>query len=231
MWHSGRRQRLKNYVNAPITQHLLLWSLVAILGLTVNALGFFYWGYDYGLKSVGASAVEVQQLRQQTQIQNLQLPELKKQILDLQQNLDIAQQTAQKLQQDNKNQLNSVADMQEQIAVYQRLLGTKNAANTLNIDSFSLRKLANNQYQYRILLTHNQPSSSVVRIMVKVLGLNKNQQLNVAPSEVSFQYFQSVTGELTLPESFSADSIEFTVQGQGKKAVKIQKRFKWDAAT
>ena len=194
MWHSGRRQRLKNYV--------------------------FYWGYDYGLKSVGASAVEVQQLRQQTQIQNLQLPELKKQILDLQQNLDIAQQTAQKLQQDNKNQLNSVADMQEQ-----------NAANTLNIDSFSLRKLANNQYQYRILLTHNQPSSSVVRIMVKVLGLNKNQQLNVAPSEVSFQYFQSVTGELTLPESFSADSIEFTVQGQGKKAVKIQKRFKWDIAT
>jgi len=92
VWHSGRRQRLKNYVNAPITQHLLLWSLVAILGLTVNALGFFYWGYDYGLKSVGASAVEVQQLRQQTQIQNLQLPELKKQILDYQSKAEVLRQ-------------------------------------------------------------------------------------------------------------------------------------------
>lgn len=231
MWHSGRRQRLKSYVNAPITQHLLLWSLVAILGLTVNAAGFFYWGYDYGLKSVGASAIEVQQLRQQTHIQNLQLPELKKQILDLQQNLDIAQQTAQKLQQDNKNQLNSVTDMQEQIAVYQRLLGTKNAANTLNIDSFSLRKVGNRQYQYRLLLTQNQPSSSAVRITVKVQPINKTQPLMLVPFNVSFQYFHSVTGEITLPDGFQPDSVEFTVQGQSKKAIKIQKRFKWDAAT
>lgn len=231
MWHSGRRQRLKNYVNAPITQHLLGWSLVAVLGLTVNGIGFFYWGYDYGLRSIGASASEVQQLRQQTQVQNVHIPELKKQIADLQQNLDIAQQTAQKLQQENKQQLSGVADMQEQIAVYQRLLGAKNTAVSLNIDSFSLRKLDNQQYQYRILLTQNQLSSSKVRISVKVFAINKNHILNVAPLDVSFQYFHSVAGEITLPDGFQPDSVEFTLQGQGKKTVKTQKRFKWDIAT
>jgi hypothetical protein len=68
MWHSGRRQRLKSYINAPITQHLLGWSLVAILGLVLNGVGFFYWGYDYSLQNVGATAAEVKQLKQQASL-------------------------------------------------------------------------------------------------------------------------------------------------------------------
>ena len=117
VWQSGRRQRLKSYLNSPITQHLLAWSLVAIVGLVVNAIGFFYWGYDYGLRSIGASANEVQQLRQQAKQQTQQIPALQQQLAIAQQNLDIAQKTTQQLQQDNKNQLASVADMQEQIRV------------------------------------------------------------------------------------------------------------------
>ena len=74
-------------------------------------------------------------------------------MLTLKQDRDIAIQTAQKLQQDNKNQLASVADMQEQIMLFQRLLGAKGTTNALSIENVSIKKTADNQYQYRLLLT------------------------------------------------------------------------------
>ncbi|HNC02757.1 MAG TPA: hypothetical protein PKI88_01580 [Agitococcus sp.] len=228
MWQSGRRQRLKSYLNSPITQHLLAWSLVAILGLVVNAIGFFYWGYDYGLRSIGASANEVQQLRQQVKQQNQQIPLLQQQLAIAQQNLDIAQKTSQQLQQDNKSQLASVADMQEQIMVYQRLLGTKGAANALNIDSFNVQRLTNGSYQYRVLLTQPQNNKQNVRVIVKIIPNNKQAPVILQSEEQSFQFFKSITGEFVLPSGFVVDSVEVTIQGVGKKAIKLQKRFKWD---
>ena len=156
MWQSRRKQRFKSYINAPITQHLLGWSLVAVLGLVLNAVGFFYWGYDYSLQSVGATAVEVKQLKQQATTQKQRIAQLELQVAEAQQSVDIAQQITQKLQQDNKNQLASVADMQEQIMVYQRLLGAKGVNTSLNIDSVKVYKSPQGQYQYRALLIQNQ---------------------------------------------------------------------------
>ena len=233
MWQSRRKQRFKSYINAPITQHLLGWSLVAVLGLVLNAVGFFYWGYDYSLQSVGATAVEVKQLKQQATTQKQRIAQLELQVAEAQQSVDIAQQITQKLQQDNKNQLASVADMQEQIMVYQRLLGAKGVNTSLNIDSVKVYKSPQGQYQYRALLIQNQNNQQqvTVRVSLRVIGVAKNKSVVIPPQEVSLQYFKSVTGEIVLPPNFVADSIEITAQTSGKKAVKVQKKFKWDAAT
>jgi len=233
MWQSRRKQRFKSYINAPITQHLLGWSLVAILGLVLNAVGFFYWGYDYSLQSVGATAVEVKQLKQQVNTQKQRIAQLELQVAEAQQSVDIAQQITQKLQQDNKSQLASVADMQEQIMVYQRLLGAKGVNASLNIDSVKVYKNPQGQYQYRALLIQNQNNQQqvTVKVSLRIIGAAKNQSVVVPPQEVSLQYFKSVTGEIVLPPSFVADSIEITAQILGKKAFKVQKKFKWDAAT
>jgi preprotein translocase subunit SecF len=233
MWQSRRKQRFKSYINAPITQHLLGWSLVAVLGLVLNAVGFFYWGYDYSLQSVGATAVEVKQLKQQATTQKQRIAQLELQVAEAQQSVDIAQQITQKLQQDNKNQLASVADMQEQIMVYQRLLGAKGVNTSLNIDSVKVYKSPQGQYQYRALLIQNQNNQQqvTVRVSLRVIGVAKNKSVVIPPQEVSLQYFKSVTGEIVLPPNFVADSIEITAQTSGKKAVKVQKKFKWDVAT
>ncbi len=228
MWQSRRKQRFKSYINAPITQHLLGWSLVAVLGLVLNAVGFFYWGYDYSLQSVGATAVEVKQLKQQVNTQKQRIAQLELQVAEAQQSVDIAQQITQKLQQDNKNQLASVADMQEQIMVYQRLLGTKGAANALNIDSFNVQRLTNGSYQYRVLLTQPQNNKQNVRVIVKIIPNNKQAPVILQSEEQSFQFFKSITGEFVLPSGFVVDSVEVTIQGVGKKVIKLQKRFKWD---
>ncbi len=233
MWQSRRKQRFKSYINAPITQHLLGWSLVAVLGLVLNAVGFFYWGYDYSLQSVGATALEVKQLKQQVTTQKQRITQLELQVAEAQQSVDIAQQITQKLQQDNKNQLASVADMQEQIMVYQRLLGAKGVNASLNIDSVKVYKSPQGQYQYRALLIQNQNNQQqvTVRVSLRVIGVAKNKSVVIPPQEVSLQYFKSVTGEIVLPPNFVADSIEITAQTSGKKAVKVQKKFKWDVAT
>lgn len=233
MWQSRRKQRLKRYINAPITQHLLGWSVVALLGLVINAVGFFYWGYDYSLQRVGATAAEVQQLKQQATIQTQRIARLELQVVEAQQSVDIAQQITQKLQQDNKNQLASVSDMQEQIMVYQRLLGAKGVNTPLNIDSIKVYKTAQGAYQYRVLLIQNQNNQNQlsVKVSVRVLGTSKNKSVSAVPQETSLQYFKSVTGEIELPQGFVADSIEITAQTLGKKAIKVQKKFKWDVTT
>ena len=90
MWHTGRRQKLKSYVGAPIAAHLVAWSLTAILGLGLSAGVAFYFGYDYGLQSVGASAGEVKQLRLSTQQQQQALLQLNNDLATLKQDRDIA---------------------------------------------------------------------------------------------------------------------------------------------
>jgi hypothetical protein len=233
MWHTGRRQKLKNYVGAPIAAHLVAWSLTAILGLGLSAGVAFYFGYDYGLQSVGASAGEVKQLRLSTQQQQQALSQLNNDLVTLKQDHDIAIQTAQKLQEDNKNQLASVADMQEQIMLFQRLLGAKGSTNNLSIENVTIKKIAANQYQYRLLLTQvtNNQTDISGKASVRVLGVKKNQVISAVPVDFRFQYFKSVTGSVTLPVGFQADSIEITLQAIGKKATKIEKRFKWEVAT
>jgi hypothetical protein len=182
---------------------------------------------------VGATAVEVKQLKQQVNTQKQRIAQLELQVAEAQQSVDIAQQITQKLQQDNKNQLASVADMQEQIMVYQRLLGAKGVNASLNIDSVKVYKNPQGQYQYRALLIQNQNNQQqvTVKVSLRIIGAAKNQSVVVPPQEVSLQYFRSVTGEIVLPPSFVADSIEITAQTLGKKAIKVQKKFKWDAAT
>lgn len=233
MWQSGRRQKIKNYVGAPISAHLVAWSLTAILALGVSAGVAFYFGYDYGLQSVGASAGEVKQLRASTQQQQKTIIQLNNELITLKQDRDIAIQTAQKLQEDNKNQLASVADMQEQIILFQRLLGAKNSSNALSIENIAIKKIADNQYQYRLLLTQvtNNQSDIVGKASIRILGMGKNQTINAIPVDFKFQYFKSVTGKVTLPVGFQADSIEVTLQATGKKATKIEKRFKWEITT
>ncbi len=233
MWHTGRRQKLKNYVGAPIAAHLVAWSLTAILGLGLSAGVAFYFGYDYGLQSVGASAGEVKQLRLNTQQQQQALSQLNNDLVTLKQDRDIAIQTAQKLQEDNKNQLASVADMQEQIMLFQRLLGAKGSTNNLSIENVTIKKIAANQYQYRLLLTQvtNNQTDISGKASVRVLGVKKNQVISAVPVDFRFQYFKSLTGNLTLPEGFQADSIEISLHATGKKATKIEKRFKWEVAT
>ena len=233
MWHTGRRQKLKNYVGAPIAAHLVAWSLTAILGLGLSAGVAFYFGYDYGLQSVGASAGEVKQLRLSTQQQQQAILQLNNDLATLKQDRDIAIQTAQKLQEDNKNQLASVADMQEQIMLFQRLLGAKGSMNTLSIENVTIKKIADNQFQYRLLLTQvtNNQTDISGKATVRILGMTKNQVITAIPVDFRFQYFKSVTGSVILPVGFQADSIEITLQAIGKKATKIEKRFKWEVAT
>lgn len=228
MWHRGRRQKLKSYIAAPIGAHLVAWSLAGVLAIGLSAGAAFYFGYDYGLQSVGASAGEVRQLRLASQQQQQELDQLKAQLMTLQQDRDIAVQTAQKLQQDNKDQLASVADMQEQILQYQRLLGAKGTASPLSIDNVTVKKNADNHYQYRLLLTQVANNQSDIAGKVSIRVLSGAKAINVTPTDFRFQYFKSVTGEIVLPTGFQAESLEVTVQSTGKKTMRIQKKFKWE---
>lgn len=233
MWQNGRRQKLQSYIAAPVVAHWIAWTLVVLMLTSATGIVCFYWGYDKGLRSVGASAGEVTQLRLGLKQHQNSLIQLNQELATLKQDKDIAIQTAQKLQEDNKNQLASVADMQEQVMLYQRLLGAKNPANTLSIDNVVIRKSADNQYQYRFLLTQlsNNQTNIAGKLTVRVLGTGKNQVLSLAPIDVSFQYFKSMTGTMSLPANFQAESIEITLQAVGKKASKHQKKFKWEVSS
>jgi cell division protein FtsB len=141
MWHSGRRQRLKSYINAPITQHLLGWSLVAILGLVLNGVGFFYWGYDYSLQSVGATAAEVKQLKQQVASQTQRIAQLEVQVAEAQQNMDIAQQSYHKnCSKIIKINWRAWLICKSKLWCISVCLVQKAVNTSLNIDSQSLRK-------------------------------------------------------------------------------------------
>ena len=101
------------------------------------------------------------------------------------------------------------------------------------LENVTIKKTADNQYQYRLLLTQvsNNQTDISGKATVRILGITKNQVITAVPVDFRFQYFKSVTGSVTLPVGFQADSIEITLQSMGKKTTKIEKRFKWEVAT
>ncbi len=227
MWRRLRRPRLRAYLDAPVAAHRLAWALAALLALGLTGATAFYLGYDHALKRIGASAEEVERLRAGSRAGAQGAVRLQEQLALLRQQRDMAVETARKLQEDSKGQMNDLAAMRDQLAVYQRLLGEKGISNGLSLESFRVTRAGNGAYQYRVLLTQAAASPAEVAgtVTIRILGAG-GQPAVTAPFR--FRYFQAVTGELVLPKGVQPESADVIVSSDGRKGPKVEKRFKWE---
>jgi hypothetical protein len=205
-----------------------LWALAFLLGLGVSgALGYFL-GHVKAMDSVGASPAEVQMLRVDSLQRQRSVGELQRTLALAQQERDLAVETARKMQEDSKGQLDELAALREQLVTYQRMLGAKGANGGLSVESVRLSDRGQGRFGFRLLLTQVSQGNAEIAgtALVRVLGAGGSSPGVSQPFR--FQYFQSLSGEVALPAGLVPQNVEVTLQPAGGKGGRIQRRFKWE---
>lgn len=224
------REQLQKLVLVPYRPFRnLSLGIGGVILIIAAALGGLYAGSRYSSSVVGATPDEVQRLRQTVRMYAEQSQSIRDEAAVAHHDREIVLAATEKLRQENMNLLENIATLEDQVALYKKLLSPRGAAASLSVDRLDLH-LTNHagRVTYRLLLT--QASNSAVNVAgvleAKIIGGGQSVVLPVGDNRFAFQYFQSLTGEWQLPAGFHPERVDIVLK-PGKGAP-VQKSFRWE---
>lgn len=135
---------------------------------------------------------------------------------------------------------NEILELKEQVAFYRGIVSPTETASGLNITSFKLNKLGvDSGYHFKLVLTQVKQNNRIIRgkanIFIDGLHEGEPKQLNVSklmgnakPNlDFSFKYFQTIEGDMVLPEGFVPSRISVDFKPSGRKQNAISQTFDW----
>ena len=130
------------------------------------------------------------------------------------------------------------ADLQEEVTFYKGIISPGSGEEGLRVQSLRLASDgAPRLYHYRLVLTQVRTRELKISgsVYMKVYGTQDGKPVTLdardispngkGPSAFAFQYFQSLEGDMLLPQGFTPGHVEITAQESGHAAV--QQNFDW----
>lgn len=143
-----------------------------------------------------------------------------------------------------KNLQKEVLELKEQVAFYRGIVSPAQASAGLNITSFKLNKLGDEAgYHFKLVLTQVKKNNRIIRgkasIMIDGLHNGEPKQLDVSrltgrikpDLNLRFKYFQTIEGDMVLPEGFVPSSVLVDLRPSGRDNNTIKKTFNWMEAS
>lgn len=202
--------------------------------VVVAILAFILGRYD-GAALSGASPREVLELRQTVALYAQEWRRGRDQTVLAQRDRLLTQAAMDRLQQQNKDLLDGMAALEQQLHLYQQVINPHAHDRGLSIERFVLHPTADRQrYVYHLLLTraHREGTSDVGQIQVSVRGLQAGSPrritLHIGDDRFSLQYFQSISGEWVLPPGFQPQLVTLRLDVSGRQREHVEQQFKWD---
>lgn len=192
-------------------------------------LGGFYAGSGYSTSVTGATPDEVQRLRQTVRMYAEQSQEMRDEASVAHHDREIVLAATEQLRQENKKLLETIAGLEDQVALYKRLLSPRGAVQGLSVDRLDIRATATpGRVSYRLLLTQASNTAAEIAGVVDVhlTGGGRSVALPVGDNRFGFQYFQSLDGEWQIPPGFRPERVDVVLR-PGKGAP-VQKSFRWE---
>lgn len=224
------RERLQKLVLVPYRPFRnLSLGIGGVILIIAAALGGLYAGSRYGSSVVGATPDEVRRLRQTVRMYAEQSQSIRDEAAVAHHDREIVLAATEKLRQENMNLLENIATLEDQVALYKKLLSPRAASVGLSVDRLDLRMAKSaGRVTYRLLLT--QASSNAVEtaglVEARIIGGGKSIVLPVGDNRFGFQYFQSLTGEWQLPADFRPERVDVVLKPG--KGTPVQKSFRWE---
>lgn len=224
------REQLQKLVLVPYRPFRnLSLGIGGVILIIAAAVGGFYAGSRYSSSMVGATPDEVQRLRQTVRMYADQSQAIRDEAAVAHHDREIVLGATEQLRQENKNLLESMATLEDQVAMYKKLLSPRAAVPAgLSIDRLDLRRSQSGRIAYRLLLLQSNKSvtQTTGTLEAHFVGGGRSIVLPVGDNRFDFQYFQSLTGEWQLPEGFRPERVDIVVK-PGKGAP-VQKSFRWE---
>ena len=221
-----------------------VWSIRGAVLLVALAIG---WGcYELGVIHAGyqrsASHSEIQNLTEQLGELNVRIEELMEENAQLLSNSAI-EATATKQVNERLNQLNQESlELKEELVFYRSLLSPAELEPGLQILGVQLVKDAKeDNYGYKIVLTQrrnrNRFADGKVEMLIsgtingEATQLDSQKVLEDKKGVLKFRFknFQSLEGQLSLPEGFKPQTVLVKVNPRSRSLKRIERNYEWDS--
>jgi hypothetical protein len=164
---------------------------------------------------------------------------LNDQITALQRQRTVDQDARQQVQSSLEDLQRKQGDLQEEVAFYKGIISPGAGEEGLRVQSLRFASDgAPRLYHYRLVLTQVRTRELKISgsVYMKVYGVQDGKPVTLdardlspngkGPSGFAFQYFQSLEGDMLLPQGFTPGRVEVTAQESGHEAV--QQNFDWN---
>lgn len=224
------------------------WQRAALVCLCLVTLGAFSWlaynlGVNHGMETGARAANERDQAKQQLQQSQALIEAQRQQIADLKVGNQVDTKANEDVRQTIAGLQSKIADLNEQISFYKAVMLPNAGEKGLHIQRLDLKSTGQpGQYHYDLLLTqivdrHHYIEGSV---HMSVLGTQGTEQASIPMGKLStdapdnykfrFRYFQTIDGDLTIPNGFKPAQFVVVANSTGRGAEKLEKKFQWHVA-
>ncbi|QFU74517.1 hypothetical protein EY643_01950 [Halioglobus maricola] len=218
-----------------------LQVVVATLLVGVVLLAGFYLGQRAAYSGMGLDPALYQALKKE-------VPALQGELAQVQGELDVQaarhemdQQALELVRQELAAQKEHIATLEEGLRFYKSLMAPGEIAQGLSLRSPELVAMEKErQYTFRIVAQQEARKHSLLKghLSVELDGLLEGEDVSYPLSELSadvdagkialrFRYFQSIEGQLTLPEGFEPSQLRLVATATSPRKAEVREAFPW----
>jgi hypothetical protein len=206
-----------------------VWVMVLTLLVCALCALSAWWGYQEAQRFQQLALNEWEALRQLVKEQAQEIEQLNTSAVTAQTSADIDKQALEALRQEIVQLNKKIAELEESNDFYRKIMEPRELTKGLAIGSFTLTPVPQSgEYHYQLVVQQFARDPRVIsgRLNVSFVGLQAGQTKTYALHEVSdnideadipfkFRFYQSVEGNLTLPEDFVLQRVDVLAEKKG----------------
>jgi len=214
---------------------ILLMLLIVICIYSGYRIGNFYHGYQ--VKTLAQQKVRLDNLYEKNVLQNSRINTLEVE-------LEVERMANQRSQKLLKSMESEHYQVKKELAFYEKVMAPEKTADGLVVDRISVYPTGSpHHFRFQVVLVQQQRRK---RFAKGYVGLEFTGSLDNKPSQLilsniststkkdlsfSFQYFQIIEGEFTLPENFLPEKVELATilpKNKWQKYKRLDESFNWN---
>ncbi len=215
-------------------------TVLVLLLVLIAAVASFFYGYDQGMNHGTHSA----QGRQKLSALRTENESLQQEVANLKLAAMVDQQANEDVRRQALEQKMRIADLERDIAVYRGMI-SKSASNNpqgISIGSFQVSGSGGVRgYKYKLVVQQLSASEDFFTgtLAMKILGVRGQEKLELPLHQLSdqaaeeliplnFKYFQSLEGDLLLPEGFVPERAVVQILSRDKRPpTNLEQQLDW----
>ncbi len=235
----SKQYRVKVIQDRPLARWLSV--LVVTLLLAAGVFASFQVGFTEGMSGQEKALADVARLTEELEEGQVRISELEQQLANLMVASEVDQQASEDVRQEVILLKDQLAELQEENSFYRNLMAPTGNKRGLTFGAVELGDTDRQRtYRYKVVMQQLATSHELLNgnLRFTIIGKMNGFDAQYALSELSeqaeseniklrFKYFQTIEGQLTLPDGFEPERIELVANSTGRDAVTIEKRFGW----
>ncbi len=234
-----RQHRVKVIEDRPLLRRAMIvgWIGLALLAVTLS----YQRGFSVGIAGQETALEQLAGMQTALDMAQRRTLELEQQVANVNLGAEVDKKANEEIRREVISLKEKIALLQEENSFYRGLMAPTKNQRGLTFGAVELSQTERPRiYGYKVVMqqlaTNHQLLNGSLRYTVvgRAAGEDVAYSLNQLSDSVSaesiklrFKYFQTIEGQLILPEGFEPLGIELLARSTGKNSVTVEKRFGW----